>query len=310
MIWSISSFKEFQKCERKWFLSNKMGLRRNKNPYRNLIHLLSELESIDAWRGQIVDYTLSEFVIPKMQKRQTPSYDATIDYAKKITKARCDFAIAEGHKEPNLKKTEHYYEYAPLYDIEYPSDDLKPKLEKAWDEIVVSLTNFYNNKELMSDLKKANYLITQRTLQYDSHYDTTIRGIPDLIAFYPDEPPRIYDWKVHSSDTKTYTEQLLIYAQSLVKCWSHKDFEEYIKGYKVYDIRLSEYQLLTNKIRNYTVTEDYIERINDYIAGSIEKMTLKNCHKKFEELNIVNFEKTPNVDNCRSCPFKKICKED
>lgn len=130
-------------------------------------------ETIDAWRGQIVDYTLSEYVIPKMQKRQTPTYDAAIDYAKKITKARYEFAIAEGHKEPNLKKTEHYYEYAPLYDIEYPSDDLKPKLKKAWDEIVISLTNFYNNKELIANLKKANYLITQRTLQYDSH-DTTI----------------------------------------------------------------------------------------------------------------------------------------
>jgi len=309
MIWSISSFKEFQKCERKWFLDKKLSSRSPKSIYRQQVYFLSQLETIDAWRGQIVDYTLSEYVIPKMQKKQTPSYDATFDYARKIMKARYDFALSEGHKEPKLKKTEHYYEYAPLYDVEYPSGDLKPKLKKAWDEIVVSLTNFYNNKELIADLKKANYLITQRTLQYDSH-DTTIRGVPDLIAFYPDEPPHIYDWKVHSSDTKTYTEQLLIYAQSLVTCWSHSDFEEYIKGYKVNDIRLSEFQLLTNKIRNYSVTEDYIERINDYIAGSIEKMTLKSCHKKFEELSIDDFEKTPNLDNCQSCPFKKICKED
>ncbi|MBX9784319.1 MAG: PD-(D/E)XK nuclease family protein [Chitinophagaceae bacterium] len=309
MIWSISSFKEFQKCERKWFLDKKFSSRSPKNIYRQEVYFLSQLETIDAWRGQIVDYTLSKYVIPKMQKRQTLSYDAVIDYAKKITKARYEFAIAEGHKEPNLKKTEHYYEYAPLYDIKYPSGDLKPKLRKAWDEIVVSLTNFYNNQGLIADLKKANYLITQRTLQYDSH-DTTIRGVPDLIAFYPDAPPHIYDWKVHSSDTKTYTEQLLIYAQSLITCWSHSDFEEYIKGYKMTDIRLSEFQLLTNKIRNYSVTEDYVERINDYIAGGIEKLILKNCHKKFEELSIDNFEKTPNLDNCRSCPFKKICKED
>lgn len=309
MIWSISSFREFQKCERKWFYDKKLASRSTKNAYRQEVYFLSELETIDSWRGQIVDYTISEFVILKMQKRQKPTYNDVIAYAKKITKARYDFAMAEGHKEVGLKKTEHYYEYAPLYDVQYPASDLKVKLRKAWNEIDMSLSNFMNNKELLSHLRSASYLIPQRTLVYNSH-DFTIKGVPDLIAFFPDEPPHIYDWKVHHSDTKTYTEQLLVYAQSLIKCWPHNDFEEYIKGYNVYDVRLSEYQLLSNKIRNYTVTDDYIERINDYIAGSLEKMSLKGCHKKFDELNCEHFERTSNLDNCINCQFKKICKED
>jgi hypothetical protein len=114
---------------------------------------------------------------------------------------------------------------------------------------------------------------------------------------------------VHYAGTKTYTEQLLIYAVALTNCVEHKDFEEYIKGYKEYDIRLSEFQLLTNSIRNYSVTDDYLERINDYVAGGLENMSLKKCHYKYKELDIENFEKTFNIDNCANCHFKKICKE-
>lgn len=308
MKWSISSFKEFQKCERKWFLNHKMGSRSIKDAFRREIYLLSQLETLDSWRGQIVDYTISEYIIPRLLKKQLVSYNDIIVYAKELTRVRYNFASQERHKEPSLKKTEHYYEYAPLYDIEYPSEHLNSKLNKAWEEIAISLNNFINNDELIAQLQSANYLTAQRTLTYNAH-GFSIQGVPDLIAFFPDAPPHIYDWKVHSSDTKTYTEQLLVYAQALTECLPHKDFVDYIEEYDMYDIRLSEVQLLTNKIRHYTVTEEYIERINDYIAGSMEIMKLKKCDFDFKELNIEDFEKTIQLDTCLNCQFKKICSE-
>jgi hypothetical protein len=181
MIWSISSFKEFQMCERKWFLNEKLASRSKKDAYRQEVYFLSQLESIDAWRGKIVDYTISNFIIPKLQKKQVIKYDDVIEYAKKLTRARYDFAITEKYKEDGLKKTEHYYEYAALYNIEYESDsfDLKNKLAKAWEEIVIALSNFLSKNDLIEHLKGANYLITQRTLVYDLH-GFTIKGIPDF----------------------------------------------------------------------------------------------------------------------------------
>jgi hypothetical protein len=311
MIWSISSFKQFQRCERKWFLSEKVGPRRNKDSFRNQIHLLSELESVEGWRGKIVDYTISEFVIPKIQKKLVIKENEVIEFARKLTRARYEFAKAERYKEEGLKKKNHLYDYSALYDVEYPdvSFNLSEKLKRSWGEIETSLKNFLSDSALITYLKTSSYLVTQRALTYNLH-GFTIRGVPDLIAFFPNQPPHIFDWKVHFFGTKTYNEQLLIYALALINCNPHKDFTEYINGYSVFDVKLSEFQLLKNTLRNYSVTDDYIEMINDFIAEGIEKMQLKKCDYNFKELNIEHFEKTPNLDNCLNCQFKRICKEE
>jgi len=311
MIWSISSFKQFQRCQRKWFLDEKVGSRSNKDAYRREIYLLSQLESIEAWRGKIVDYTISEFIIPKIQKKQAINENEAIEFARKLTRARYEFAKAEKHKEIGLKKTDHTYDYAALFDIEYSNStvDLNDKLKRSWNEIETALKNFLSNTELINYLKGANYLVTQRALTYSLH-DFTIKGVPDLIAFFPNQPPHIFDWKVHFFATKTYNEQLLIYALALTNCNPHKDFINHISNCNAYDVRLSEFQLLKNSLRNYNVTDDYIEIINDYIAEGIEKMKLKRCDSGYKELNIEHFEKTPNLDNCINCQYKKICRED
>jgi hypothetical protein len=311
MIWSISSFRQFQRCQRKWFLSEKVGPRRNKDPYRNQIHLLSELESIESWRGKIVDYTISVFVLPKIQKKLDIHENEVVEFARKLTRARYDFAKSERYKEDGLIKTKHNYDYSALYEFEYKNVtlNLSDKLKKSWSEIEEALKNFLSNKELIEYLKSANYLVTQRALTYNLH-DFTIKGVPDLIAFFPKNPPHIFDWKVHFFGTKTYNEQLLIYALALTNCNPHKDFIEYINGFTAYDIKLSEFQLLKNTVRNYSITDDYIELINDYIAEGIENMKLKKCDEEYKNLNIEHFEKTPNIDNCTNCQFKKICKED
>ena len=311
MIWSISSLKQFQRCQRKWFLDEKVGSRSNKDPFRKQIYLLSQLESIEAWRGKIVDYTISEYIIPRIQKRQVLVLNDVIAFAKKLTRARYEFAKAERYKEDGLKKTEHDYDFAAIYNFEYTNStyDINEKLKQSWSEIETALTNFVSNNELVEYLKTASYLVKQRALTYSLH-DFTIKGVPDLIAFFPSQPPHIFDWKVHFFGTKTYNEQLLIYALALTNCNPHKDFVEYIKGFSAYDIKLSEFQLLKNSIRNYSVTDDYIEIINDYIAEGIENMTLKKCNSEYKLLNIEHFEKTHNIDNCGTCQFKKICKED
>ena len=311
MIWSISSFKQFERCKRKWFLNEKVGSRSNKAAYRREIYLLSQLESVEAWRGKIVDYTISEFIIPKIQKKHVINENDVIEFARKLTRARYEFAKTEKYKKDGLKKTEHNYDYAALYDIEYPNStlNLTDKLKRSWNEIEIALKNFLSNTELINYLKEASYLVTQRALTYSLH-DFTIKGVPDLIAFFPNRPPHIFDWKVHFFGAKTYNEQLLIYSLALTKCNPHKDFISYVSNYTAYDIKLSEFQLLKNSLRNYNVTDDHVEIINDYIAEGIEKMKLKKCDSEYKALNIEHFEKTPNLDSCINCQYKKICRED
>ncbi len=311
MIWSISSFKQFQRCQRKWFLDEKVASRSNKDAFRKDVYHLSQLESIEAWRGKIVDYTISELIIPKIKNRQQLNKDEAIEFAKKLARARFDFAKAKRYMEDGLKKTEHTYDYTALFDFEYkvPQPEMHEKFKRSWSEVETSLNNFLNCNELIEHLKSSNYLVTQRSLTYHLH-DFTIKGVPDLIAFFPNQPPHIFDWKVHFYGSKTYNDQLLIYALALVKCNPHKDFINYLNGFTEYDIKLTEYQLLKNTLRDYSVTEEYIEAISDFIAEGIENMKLKKCDFDYKDLTMEHFEKTNNLDNCTNCQFKRICKED
>ena len=310
MIWSISSYKEFQRCQRRWFLNKKAASKSPKDEFRREVHFLSELEGIDAWRGKIVDYTISEFVIPKLNRKESIVTSEVFAFTKKLTRARYDFAKAFRYKEEKLKKTDHVYDYAALYEFEYTSstEDIKAKLKKAWSEIELALGNFLGNQELIEHLKTASYLAKQKNLMFKSH-GHNVKGVPDLIAFFPDRPPHIVDWKVHYYGTKSYNEQLLVYAVALKSCNPHKDFPANLADYTIQDISLTEYQLLKNTIRNYNVTDYHIEIINDFIASGLYAMQRKNCDEKYEKLNIEDFEQTQNLDNCKTCPFKKVCKE-
>lgn len=310
MIWSISTYKEFQRCQRRWFLNHKAASNSPKDELRREIHFLSELEGIDSWRGKIVDYTISEFVVPKLNRKQIFANSEVFAFAKKVTRARYDFAKSFRYKEDKLKKTEHQYDYTALYEFEYANSsvDINEKLKKAWSEIEIALNNFLGNHDLIEHLKTSSYLAKQKNLMFKSH-GHNVKGVPDLIAFFPKKPPHIVDWKVHYYGTKSYNEQLLVYAVALKSCNPHKDFPSNLSDYSIQDINLTEYQLLKNAVRNYNVTDDHIEIINDFIAGGLHAMERKSCHEKYEKLNIEDFEQTQNLDNCKNCPFKKICKE-
>ncbi len=280
-----------------------------KDPFRRDVHLLSELESIEAWRGKIVDYTISEYIIPRLNKKQSFTQQEVIDFARKVTRARYDFAKEQKYKDENLKKTEHEFDYAALYHFEYNSSkDINGKLKSAWGEIELALNNFLANKELISYLKTAKYLITQRNIKFSLN-GTTIQGVPDLIAFFTETPPHIVDWKVHYFGTKSYNEQLMVYALALLSCNPHKDFPADLNKYTVPEINLTEYQLLKNTVRNYNVTDDQFEVLRDDLADGIYLMEKRKCNEDYKNLNIDDFEKTRNLDNCNNCSFKRLCFE-
>jgi hypothetical protein len=282
-----------------------------KDPLRREVYLLSELESVDAWRGKIVDYTISEFIIPRINQKKTFTSAEVIAFAKKLCRARFEFAKAQRYKEENLKKTNHIYDYAALYEFEYliPKNELHDHLKKAWEDIELALNNFLSNEQILDYLKTASYLVKQRNLKF-KHHDFTIQGVPDLIAFFEDEPLHIIDWKVHFFGTKSYLDQLTIYALALLNCNPHRDFPVDLSPYTPYDIKLSEYQLLKNKVRNYSVTEQHLENLYDNLADGIIAMQRKRCDDDYKNLRIDDFEKTYDLKNCGNCPFKRICLED
>ena len=56
------------------------------------------------------------------------------------------------------------------------------------------------------------------------------------------------------SGTKDYWLQLVTYALALTRCTVHRDFARVFQGCEPTEIRLAEVQLLTNRVRDHSLT--------------------------------------------------------
>jgi hypothetical protein len=68
MIWSVSTGKMFNRCQRQWFFKTQLANAKAKDETRQRAYRLSKLQSISAWRGSVVDQVLSQLVVPAFER--------------------------------------------------------------------------------------------------------------------------------------------------------------------------------------------------------------------------------------------------
>lgn len=75
MIWSFSDSRTFDRCQRQWYFGEVVANAVAKAPVRHEAYLLSKLQSVSAWRGQVVDSTIGSVLVPALNERRPPSLD-------------------------------------------------------------------------------------------------------------------------------------------------------------------------------------------------------------------------------------------
>lgn len=306
--WSFSNSRLFKKCQRQWFYKNHFQKWQAKEgtPEREA-YVLSTLQSISAWRGQIVDQTISRNVINGLNKREQPTLLKSLNYAKYLYDIQLEYALEHKAKQPGMSKSQAGNSFAAFYKIEYEGHMPKEEYEKAWIEIEEALTNFYKMESLKDLLKLANQRIPQRSLIFD-YSDTNVIAMPDLICFYDNQSPLIVDWKVHAFGVKDYRLQLALYAIALKRCKPHSDFPKLLSSYEDKDISLLEVQLLTNQQREYTLSMDDIIQTQNYMTESITQMQLAGSEDPKKTVPD-DYSTTNYPEACLICPYRKLCWE-
>jgi hypothetical protein len=198
--------------------------------------------------------------------------------------------------------------FAAFLPLEYGETVTSAELCRAWEEIEQALRNFFAMDSLFGLLKTASRCIAQRPLTFD-HFGISVRAVPDLIAFYEEQPPLIVDWKVHAFGTKDYWLQLVTYALALARGKIHRDFPPSFRGCEPTNVRLIEVQLLTNRLREHTLDADDVGELEDLIAESASHMTLARDGRELADLDPADFPVTNWPENCLSCPFRRPCWE-
>ena len=305
MIWSISDSKTFRRCQRQWFYK-KMGNAIATDPSRRRLYLLSKLQSISAWRGQIVDTVISEIVIPAV----TSGRRVTLEQAKIRARHLFDRQLGCARKHelmvPGFSPTQLGADFAAFHAMEYGGELCDEEINKAAEEVDQALTHLFSMTDLKDLLKSASALIPQRALIF-SHSGVSVRAVPDLIAFFESRPPVIVDWKVHVFGIDEAWLQLAAYALALTRCKPHKDFPTALKTFSAAQIELVEVQLLTNHVRRYSLADEEVESAEAYIAGSATEMLLALQGRKVQQLSADEFNVARFPGSCQSCQFRSVC---
>ncbi len=216
MTWSYSEYRLFKKCPRKWFFKSIFADPRANDPQRQEAYLLSKMQSLYAWRGQVVESAIQDFLLPSLQVQLQPTLQDTIKVAKETFDQQLAFGRNHRIREPGMTIKQAGKAFAAFTELEYGQAISDEDCQEAWEEVQTALRNLYKQTELKTLLKAGAYRVTQRTLQF-KHFGATVRAIPDLMIFFNDRSPLIVDWKVHTFGIHDYADQLAIYALALAR---------------------------------------------------------------------------------------------
>ena len=159
MIHSFSNFRLFQKCQRQWFLKSKVWCTNTKDLYRQKIIELSNLKSIHAFRGDVVDYTIDQHIIATLNSGYTAELDETLEFAHEVFTTRREFAEQKLYKDSSIKKSYNQERYAALIELEIGDGLSEKDWEQAWNDVATSLTNLLANNEVVELMEEADYLL-------------------------------------------------------------------------------------------------------------------------------------------------------
>jgi hypothetical protein len=310
VIISINGIRQFRRCPRQWSYDTLIAsAHAKKDSPRRELHLLSQLQSVAAWRGNLVDQIITRRVLPTIGKGWDLKLSALLAYARCVFDDQLAFARQNRMREPGMTKDSAGDSFAALAGIEYALGLSDTEVEQAWTDVEQAITNLLEMEDLQALLRKADRLIAQRPLTFP-HFQVNFRAVPDVIAFYADEPPLIVDWKVHARATYDYCLQLATYALALLRCNAHIDFPSSLSRWSPTDVKLIEAQLLTRQQRQYQLSDDDIAELDDYIADAAIEIVLAVDGKSNGDIDPFDFPVAANPDHCRWCPFRRICTED
>ncbi len=308
MRWSYSASRSFRRCQRQWFFKNVVANAIAKDPFRKRAYLLSKLQSISAWRGNIVDDVISNTIIPNVNRRPP----ITLKDAKNHARSLFDRQLAYARRHPitdlDLKVSKEGDDFAVFHAMEYEGEISEDEVERAWSEVETALGNLFKLEDIKQILKSSDYIIAQRALQYTFMDDVTVLAYPDAIAFSRSASPVVIDWKVHTFGTNDAWLQLAIYAIALSRCKPHKDFPVGF-GVQPQELSLYEVQLLTNVVREHSLGEEQIIEAEEYMCSSTYEMTCLTEGKKYTDLRVEDFRVARYAETCQRCAFRAICWE-
>ena len=291
--WSKSRDEIFRTCPRQYYFNYYAywgGWQQNAPEKTKQIYILKNLKNRYLWRGDNVHQCIKHTL--KNLQRGISVLDVDEIVSITIDKMRDDFRSSK------KKQYLMHPKSCALFEHEYDADIPDSEWKKVAEDVEQCLRNFHGSEmfALLRGLPQEKWLEIEK---FSFFYldDIKIWAVLDC-SFRTDDGITIIDWKTGRATSKDLSLQLSCYAMYCQDKW----------GVKPENIRLVEYNLLSDQKAEFTITEGGIKDTTSYIKGSVAGMKsllvdVDDNVPKDEK----SFKKTEDDRIRDKCNFKKVC---
>jgi len=294
--WSKSRDEAFQACPRQYYFKyyGFWGGWEYSAPERTRqLYVLSKLQSRPMWAGATVHSCIERTLKNLRRGIDVLNPEKIIEVT--ISQMRDGFKSSREGTYWDKPKT------CALFEHEYGL----PVPDAAWrqtaEDVKACLHSFYTS-DLFARLRA---LARDAWLEVEEFSSFTLDGVKVWAvidcSFRDGALVDIYDWKTGRSVREQSTIQLKCYAIYAHETW----------GVLIENVRVAEYYLMADSVRDYRVTASDVEDTRAYIRGSVADMrSLLADVTHNEPLAESAFEKTDDRKTCRRCNFVGVCRRE
>jgi CRISPR/Cas system-associated exonuclease Cas4 (RecB family) len=292
--WSISRDRIFQICPRQYYFNYyayRSGWERDAPERTRQIYILKNLKNRFMWAGEkvhdCIKHTLTNL------RRSISVLDVEQIISITLNQMREEFRSSREKRYLTHTKT------CALFEHEYDVSILDADWKKTADNMELCLRNFYSSEtfDMLKVLPRQMWLEVEDFSSFNLN-NTKIWAVLDCSFRTEDGGVTIIDWKTGRSISEDVSMQLSCYAMYAMDKW----------GIDPENVKLIEYNLLSNQSVEFTVGASEIENTKAYIAGSIADMQslltdVANNVPKEEKA----FQKVGDERIRTNCNFRKVC---
>lgn len=312
MEWNISKILALRQCHRKFYFAYELANFHFTYPVRRKAFELAQSKSLAMWQGSLIDMAFSKKIIPVYQQKQEPDFDTIASETVDIAKKQFEFSRRQFYREEGISKTVAGDDYLIL-DIHecgmpYNEQDVLEVYCTVRDIIlqIPSLPDPQGGMTLHEYLSSSNYL--RPDIQYWNYEFCGLKIKPqiDLVRF-KSKSVHVIDWKVSESNTSDYSNQL--YLAGIVAY--HNNKKEFLERQwippKMENYSLYEYNLMNGNVKEHPFTKESTAGALDYVFRFRDEQEQLSNNKKWNELDIQDYETTDKKETCMFCKFKPLC---
>ena len=326
--WSKSRDETFKSCKRKYYYNyygSWGGWNLDSDKKTRQLYVLKNLQSRYMWLGSVV-HEYIEVIL----KRALSGHDANLYKLFANMRHAMQRDIENSGKQLYNRYPKINGRAYGLIEHEYAI----PVQSEEWKDILDSaekcITNFYNSDTFryINSVEKTSWLPIEamRTFNFEgteiyviidfalkgirkkpcgdkfrslklSDYNTKTQSFTSEYDSYSDENLIIFDWKTGKIRFDEMDVQLACYSLYSQEKWKVSPENIICKKYNV----------MIDKVDDYEINEDVIEKVKEHMRLSIAEMkdllSDKNKNLAVEE----DFEPAEDENRCRMCNFRKIC---